>query len=116
MDTIFWYYITLVNGVLLPDTLLCHQSLLYEDPTRWSLTFQTHVQQTKLENHVKESNARVKLMERSVFSGFYCFVENLHQSQLMQPAEYAVLSEWFKWITRHIDVSVDLIGIYLLQN
>ena len=57
-------------------------------------------------------------MERSIFSGRYCFVENLVQSKLMEPAEYSVLSEWFKFITNHLDVGVDLIGekeIHLLS-
>ena len=54
-------------------------------------------------------------MERSIYSGFYCFVENLHQSGLMAPAEYAVISEWFHWITNHLDVGVDLIGNWILS-
>lgn len=49
-------------------------------------------------------------MERSLYSGRYCFVENLHQSKLMEPAEYSVISEWFKWITNNVDVGIDLIG------
>lgn len=49
-------------------------------------------------------------MERSLYSGRYCFVENLYQSKLMQPAEYAVISEWFNWISTNADVGVDLIG------
>ncbi len=28
----------------------------------------------------------------------------------MQGAEYGVISEWFKWITKNIDVGIDLIG------
>jgi len=90
--------------------LLFTQGLLYEDPARWSLVFQTHVQLTMLDYHTKETSAKVKLMERSLYSGRYCFVENLYQSKLMEPAEYAVLSEWFNWITTNADVGVDLIG------
>jgi len=51
-------------------------------------------------------------MERSIFSGRYCFIENLHRSGVMQPAEYSVITEWFKWITNNLDVNVDLI-VYL---
>jgi len=88
---------------------------LYTDPSRWSLAFQTHVQLTMVDFHTKETSAKVKLMERSIFSGRYCFIENLYQSKLMEPAEYSVLSEWFKWITNNLDVDVDLI-IYLRTN
>lgn len=63
-----------------------------------------------LDHHTKETSAKVKLMERSLYSGRYCFVENLHQSKLMEPAEYSVISEWFKWITNNVDVGIDLIG------
>ncbi|KAK4036583.1 hypothetical protein OUZ56_028629 [Daphnia magna] len=86
--------------------------LLYDNPARWCLTFQTHVQLTMLDHHTKETSAKVKLMERSLYSGRYCFVENLHQSKLMEPAEYSVISEWFKWITNNVDVGIDLI-VYL---
>jgi len=86
--------------------------LLYKDPSRWSLAFQTQVQLTMVDFHTQETSARVKLMERSIFSGRFCFIENLYQSKIMEPAEYSVLSEWFKWITSNLDVNVDLI-IYL---
>lgn len=33
----------------------------------------------------------------------------------MQGAEYGVISEWFKWITKNIDVGIDLI-VYLRTN
>jgi len=89
------------------------QGLLYDDPNRWSLAFQTHVQLTMLDHHTKDSKASVKLMERSLYSGRYCFVENLHQSGLMEAAEHAVLSEWFKWIVSNAEVGVDLIGKFI---
>lgn len=91
------------------------QGLLYEDPHRWSLTFQTHVQLTMLDHHTLATEASVKLMERSLYSGRYCFVENLHQSGLMKAAEHAVLSEWFKWITANAEVGVDLIGKLVIR-
>ena len=40
----------------------------------------------------------------------YCFIENLHGSGLMSDAEYAVLDQWFQWITENADVKPDLIG------
>ena len=52
----------------------------------------------------------VKLMERSIFSAKYCFVENLYKSGKMPEIEYLVLSRWFDWICENEDVNVDLIG------
>lgn len=94
-----------VNGYNLLD-------LMYQEPTRWSLTFQTYVQLTMLENHKKLSNRNIKLMERSIYSAKYCFVENLYQSGLMPKVEYLVLSEWFNWLISNEDLKIDLI-VYL---
>ncbi|XP_044787928.1 thymidine kinase 2, mitochondrial isoform X4 [Bubalus bubalis] len=54
----------------------------------------------------------VRLMERSIHSARYVFVENLYRSGKMPEVDYVVLSEWFDWIVRNIDVSIDLI-VYL---
>lgn len=37
----------------------------------------------------------VKLMERSLYSARYCFVENLHRKQLINSFEYDILDQWF---------------------
>nr|CAD7568877.1 unnamed protein product [Timema californicum] len=42
--------------------------LMYEDPKRWSLTFQTYVQLTMLDLHTRHTAQPTKLMERSIFS------------------------------------------------
>ncbi|XP_061174289.1 thymidine kinase 2, mitochondrial-like [Saccostrea echinata] len=85
---------------------------MYEDPSRWSLTLQTYVQLTMLEQHLKETDKPVKLMERSIYSAKYCFVENLYNSGLMPGLEYTVLTEWFNWIIKNNQCKVDLI-VYL---
>ncbi|CAK7317900.1 Thymidine kinase 2, mitochondrial [Vulpes lagopus] len=54
----------------------------------------------------------VRLMERSIHSARYIFVENLYRSGKMPEVDYVVLAEWFDWILKNIDVSVDLI-VYL---
>ncbi|XP_040266003.1 thymidine kinase 2, mitochondrial [Bufo bufo] len=86
--------------------------LMYTDPTRWGLTLQTYVQLTMLDVHTRPSLAPVKMMERSIHSAKYIFVENLYRSGKMPEVDYVVLSEWFNWITKNIDLSVDLI-VYL---
>ncbi|KAI0228489.1 Thymidine kinase 2, mitochondrial [Lamellibrachia satsuma] len=55
-------------------------ALMYEDPSRWALTLQTYVQLTMLQRHLQPQMSQVRLMERSIFSAKYCFVENLHTS------------------------------------
>jgi len=85
--------------------------MMYEDPCRWSLTFQTYVQLTMVQNHTKVTNKSVKLMERSLYSAKYCFVENLKKSGKMPLSEYEVLSSWFEFLLScpQVELGVDLI-------
>ncbi|XP_040838528.1 thymidine kinase 2, mitochondrial isoform X3 [Ochotona curzoniae] len=87
-------------------------SLMYRDAWRWGLTLQTYVQLTMLEQHMRPQTSPVRLMERSIHSARYVFVENLYRSGKMPEVDYVVLSEWFNWIGRNLDVHVDLI-VYL---
>ncbi|XP_070255117.1 thymidine kinase 2, mitochondrial isoform X2 [Myotis yumanensis] len=86
--------------------------LMYRDACRWGLTLQTYVQLTMLEQRTCPQTSPVRLMERSIHSARYIFVENLYRSGKMPEVDYVVLSEWYDWIVRNIDVSVDLI-VYL---
>ena len=87
---------------------------MYEEPTRWSFLFQTYTQLTFVKNHTKKSDRPIRLMERSIFSAQYCFVEDLKQSGAMADSEYEVLTAWFDHLvaSQEVDLSVDLI-IYL---
>lgn len=88
--------------------------LMYDDPQRWSLTFQTYVQLTMMELHERKTvdPKAVKMMERSIYSAKYCFVENLRINGTMPEVEYAVLTEWFDWLISRQSCDVDLI-VYL---
>ncbi|KAK6185477.1 hypothetical protein SNE40_007700 [Patella caerulea] len=85
---------------------------MYKDASRWGLTFQTYVQLTMLQIHTQPQVKRVKMMERSIYSAKYCFVENLYQSGKMPEIEYTVLTEWFDFLLKTQDIKVDLI-VYL---
>ncbi|XP_060254352.1 thymidine kinase 2, mitochondrial isoform X3 [Ovis aries] len=86
--------------------------LMYRDACRWGLTLQTYVQLTMLDQHTRPQMLPVRLMERSIHSARYVFVENLYRSGKMPEVDYVVLLEWFDWIVSNIDVSIDLI-VYL---
>ncbi|XP_067293982.1 thymidine kinase 2, mitochondrial isoform X2 [Pseudorasbora parva] len=86
--------------------------LMYQDPTRWGLTLQTYVQLTMLDRHVKPMSLPTRMLERSIYSAKYIFVENLFKSGKMPEVDFAVLSEWFEWIIKNIAIPVDLI-VYL---
>lgn len=69
-----------LNGTNLLD-------LMYVDPNKWAYPFHSYVQLTMLQNHLEMAehgllNPRVdehfiSIMERSIFSARYCFLENL---------------------------------------
>ncbi|XP_030907551.2 thymidine kinase 2, mitochondrial isoform X2 [Melopsittacus undulatus] len=86
--------------------------LMYQDASRWGITLQTYIQLTMLEQHTRPMISPVRMMERSIHSARYIFVENLYRSGKMPEVDYVVLSEWFDWIQNNTDVSVDLI-VYL---
>ena len=68
-----------------------------------------------LENHLLATSKPVKLIERSIYSARYCFVENMYRTGKLQGSEFSVLDEWFKFATNKensLDLKVDLI-IYL---
>lgn len=65
---------------------------LYKDPARYSLAFQTYVQLTMIKLHKKNP----MLMERSIYSARYCFVENLHKLNYLSRLEFNILDRWFK--------------------
>ena len=70
-----------------------------------------------LQNHTQHCDRPVKMMERSLYSAKYCFVENLRKTQKMAESEYQVLTSWFDFLLgcKEIDLSVDLI-VYLKVN
>lgn len=89
---------------------------MYSDPKRYSLLFQTYVQLTMLQQHTANmrSPKPFKIMERSLLSARYCFVENLYAEGKMEACEYEVISEWFNFIMTcpQMDFKIDLI-VYL---
>jgi deoxyadenosine/deoxycytidine kinase len=89
--------------------------LMYQDPCRWSLAFQTYVQLTMLENHC-ESVYPIKLMERSIYSARFCFVENLKEAGSMQQSEFEVLKAWFDYLISVPEMNLDADLIVYLRT
>lgn len=93
--------------------------LMKVDPVKYALPFQQLIQLTMAETHSQQPGnefreQRIKLMERSLFSARYVFVENLYRMKLMNKVEYNVYDEWYKYLINDLSnkISVDLI-LYL---
>ncbi|XP_056147697.1 thymidine kinase 2, mitochondrial isoform X2 [Lampris incognitus] len=85
--------------------------LMYQDPSRWGITLQTYIQLTMLDGHLSTISAPVRMMERSIYSSKYIFVENLYRSGKMPEVDYIILTKWFDWIIDNISITVDLIAV-----
>lgn len=70
--------------------------MAYENPSRWSHLLQTYIQFTLASGHERgvSDGSKVKLMERSIHSARYCFLENHYRSGRMSEAEYLVSGYW----------------------
>lgn len=86
--------------------------LLYDDPERWSFSFNLYAQLTRVQMHTKPHTKPVKMLERSLYSTIYCFVENNYRSKTINGLEYSILNEWFNYLTQMPSTEVDLI-VYL---
>ncbi|XP_034488062.1 deoxynucleoside kinase isoform X1 [Drosophila innubila] len=94
-----------VNGVNL-------LAKMYEDPKKWAMPFQSYVTLTMLQAHTQPTNKKLKIIERSIYSSRYCFVENMYRNGSLELGMYNTLQEWYKFIEQSIHVQADLI-IYL---
>lgn len=86
--------------------------LMYIDPDRWAMPFQSYVMLTMLERHTKPTVKPIKILERSLYSAKYCFVENLHKSGLIHDGMYEILKEWYNYVEDITHIQADLI-VYL---
>lgn len=69
--------------------------MAYEKPDRWSHLLQTHVQLSLAKGHAKgvSDGSKVKIMERSIHSARYCFLENHYRCGRISEPEYLVSEE-----------------------
>ena len=80
--------------------------MAYQDNNRWSHLLQTYIQLSLAKGHAKgvSNVSKVKLMERSIHSARYCFLENQYINGHVKEAEYLVsaCSSFFgeEWVVR----------------
>ncbi|KAF8569196.1 hypothetical protein P879_09436 [Paragonimus westermani] len=86
--------------------------LMYQDSTRWAVPFQAQVLVTLLDRQLKPQTAPVRLVERSVYSCRYCFVENMHKDGHISTSDYRELDTIFKWALKEKAGPINLI-VYL---
>ncbi len=83
------------------------QSLLtnfYQDPQRWAYTLETFTMMCRVREHLHEQQStksnpvQPRLIERSIYSGHYCFGKNSYESGFMTDLEWKLYGEWFNFL------------------
>jgi len=82
------------------------QSLLtnfYADPQRWAYAMETFAMFCRVQEHTKDQRAleldpQARIIERSIYSGHYCFALNSYQNGFMTSLEWSMYNEWFNFL------------------
>jgi deoxyadenosine/deoxycytidine kinase len=72
----------------------------YQDPHRWAYTMETLAMICRVREHVAEQQhlAPNRIMERSIYSGHYCFAQNDFDNGFMTPVEWFAYNQWFNFL------------------
>ncbi len=78
-------------------SLLSH---FYEDTARWSYTMETFTMFRRIKEHLNEQNGKnpFKIIERSLYSGHYCFARNGYLQGCMTETEWSLYTQWFSFL------------------
>jgi deoxyadenosine/deoxycytidine kinase len=80
------------------QSLLAH---FYANPHRWAYTMETLTLMCRVHSHRRDqerpSTSRL-IIERSVYSGYYCFAANGYEQGFMTPGEWHMYSEYFNFL------------------
>jgi deoxyguanosine kinase len=80
------------------------QSILasfYQDPSRWAYTMETISLINRVQEHIKDQITLpgMKLIERSIYSGYYCFALNGYKQGFMTAMEWHLYTSFFNFLT-----------------
>lgn len=71
---------------------------LYENPEKWSMSFELFVMKTCMENHLKE--CKIKIMERGLSSCLYVFMQAQRISNMINETNFNILKEWHNFLSK----------------
>jgi deoxyguanosine kinase len=79
------------------------QSLLanfYEKPERWAYSMETFAMMCRVQEHIAEQQHpnKMRIIERSIYSGHYCFAVNDYKRGFMNDLEWTMYNQWFNFL------------------
>ena len=85
----------------------------YEDSKKYSFSFQMNSFISRCEKLLEETKTHLNkygtkagpvIMERSVYSDYYCFAKNCFENGSMTEIEYNIYKRWFHWLTNSFSI------------
>ncbi len=72
----------------------------YAEPQRWAYAMETFAMLSRVREHIKDQESREShlLVERSIYSGHYCFALNSYRNGFMSPLEWNMYHSWFNFL------------------
>ncbi|XP_028313006.1 deoxyguanosine kinase, mitochondrial isoform X2 [Gouania willdenowi] len=97
--------------------------MMYQEPQRWSYTFQTYSCMSRLKTQLQLPPARllcskgtpVQVYERSIYSDRYIFALNMFELGCINATEWAVYQDWHSFLVEEFGHQVELEGVIYLR-
>uniref|UniRef100_A0A8C3A2M9 deoxyguanosine kinase n=1 Tax=Cyclopterus lumpus TaxID=8103 RepID=A0A8C3A2M9_CYCLU len=97
--------------------------MMYQDPQRWSYTFQTFSCMSRLRTQLQPPQVHllssertpVQVYERSIYSDRYIFALNMFELGCINSTEWAVYQDWHSLLVEQFGHQVELEGIIYLR-
>ncbi|XP_004742271.1 deoxyguanosine kinase, mitochondrial isoform X1 [Mustela lutreola] len=96
--------------------------MMYQEPARWSYTFQTFSFMSRLKVQLEpfpekllQAKKAVQVFERSVYSDRYIFAKNLFENGSLSDIEWYIYQDWHSFLLQEFASQLRLHGFIYLQ-